>query len=150
MSTNPEVVEAAAAAAAAAMVPRTQWPSKLYFRAIYAYLCDNLATRLDKPELFVTYGMAIAHLLIQSVAKTRFDHWRERYLWPSWDDKSRFIRDAFTDTHRACDQLKNPGHESTDASDGRTCFDNCGHGCPPIGRSYFASGRGGPDLVWSR
>jgi hypothetical protein len=106
MSTNLEVVKTVAA-----MVPRTQWPSKLHSGAIYTCLCDNLATCLDRPELFVTYGKAMAHLLIQSVAKTRFDHWRERYIWPSWDDKSRFIRDAFTDARRACDRLKSPGHE---------------------------------------
>jgi hypothetical protein len=69
MSTNTEVVEATAA-----MVPRTQWPSKLHFRAIYACLRDSLATCLDRPELFVTYGKTMAHLLIQSVEKTRFNH----------------------------------------------------------------------------
>lgn len=106
-STNPEVV-----AAAAAMVPRVQWP-KPDASAIYARLLDNFAACLDRPELFVACGKAMAHLRVQSVnIESLF--WKEYDTWRSWRDRSRFIRDSFTDGRLACDQLKNTKDEDTE------------------------------------
>ncbi|OJA21309.1 hypothetical protein AZE42_11109 [Rhizopogon vesiculosus] len=110
-STNPEVV-----AAAAAMVPRVQWP-KLDASTIYARLLDNFTACLDdRSELFVTYGKAMAHLRAQSV-KIDSDYWKEYDAWRAWGDKSRFIRDAFTDGCLAYDRL----NETKDEAAQRRC-----------------------------
>ncbi|KAG1745221.1 hypothetical protein EDB19DRAFT_1906344 [Suillus lakei] len=81
-STNPEVVEAAAA-----MVPFVQWSPKLDASASYARLLDNFT--LCRPELYVKYRKAMAHLCIQSETQTRFIH------------------DVFMAGRAAYDQLKN-------------------------------------------
>jgi len=97
-STNPEVVEAAAE-----MVPRVQWPPKFDSSVVYARLADNFATCVIRSELSVTYGKAMAHLCIQSESIPF--HLGELNVWRSWGERSRFIRDAFTDARLAYDQL---------------------------------------------
>ncbi|OJA12112.1 hypothetical protein AZE42_06628 [Rhizopogon vesiculosus] len=118
-STNPEVV-----ATAAAMVPRVQWP-KLDACAIYARLLDNFTACLDdRPELFVTYGKAMAHLRVQSV-KIKSHYWKEYDAWRAWGNKSRFIRDAFMDGHLAYDRLnetKDEGAQRRYKADARTAL----------------------------
>jgi hypothetical protein len=107
-STNPEVVEAAAK-----MVPRVQWPPKLDTSAIYTRLLDTLAMCVDRPELFVTYGKAMAHLRVQSVTVDP-NPYKEMDAWNAWHskgDRSRFIRDAFMDGRLACAQLKDAENE---------------------------------------
>jgi len=99
-STNPEVVEAAAE-----MVPRVQWPPQLDSSVVYVHLADNFATCVIKSELSVTYGKAMAHLCIQSESIPF--HSGELSVWRSWGERSRFIRDAFTDARLAYGQLKN-------------------------------------------
>jgi hypothetical protein len=98
ISTNPEVVEAAAA-----IVPLVQWSPKIDASAVYARLVDHLATCVGRPELFVTCGKAIAYLRVHSAVNGFLNHWKECESWRSWGDKSRFIRDAFTDARRAWD-----------------------------------------------
>jgi hypothetical protein len=120
ISTNPEVVEAAAA-----MVPLVQWSPKVNASAAYARLADNLAACVGRPELFVTCGKAMAHLCVHSAVNGFHNHWTEWEGWRSWGNKSRFIRDAFTDALCAYAQPKNPGHEdnrSKDQADARTAL----------------------------
>ncbi|KAJ8585609.1 hypothetical protein M405DRAFT_401299 [Rhizopogon salebrosus TDB-379] len=105
-STNPEVVEAAAA-----MVTLVQWSPKIDASAAYGRLIDNLAMCVGRPELFVTCGKAMAHLRVQSAVNGSPNLRKECESWSSWVDKSRFIRDAFTDARHAWDQLKNLGRE---------------------------------------
>ena len=99
-STNPEFVEAAAE-----MVPRVQWPPKLDSSVVYVRLADNFATCVIRSELSVTYGKAMAHLCIQSESIPF--HPGELSVWRSWGERSRFIRDAFTDARLAYGQFKN-------------------------------------------
>jgi hypothetical protein len=105
-STNPEVVEAAAA-----MVPLVQWSPKIDASAAYARLVDSLATCVDRPELFVTCGKAMAHLCVHTTVKQYRTYEKESTTWLSWGDRGHFIRDAFADAHLAHDQLKNPENE---------------------------------------
>ncbi|OJA08596.1 hypothetical protein AZE42_07129 [Rhizopogon vesiculosus] len=101
-STDPEVVEVAAV-----MVPRVQWPPKLDASPIYARLFDTLKTCVDRPELFVTYRKAMAHLRIQST-KLNFPYFMESNVaWRAWGDRSQFIRDATMDAQLACEQRNN-------------------------------------------
>ncbi|KAJ8589255.1 hypothetical protein M405DRAFT_215604, partial [Rhizopogon salebrosus TDB-379] len=83
---------------------------KIDASAAYARLVDHLATCVGKPELFVTCGKAITYVRVHSAANGFLNHWKECESWRSWGDRSRFIRDAFTDARRAWDQLKNLGH----------------------------------------
>jgi hypothetical protein len=106
ISTNPEVVEAAAA-----MVPLVQWSPTIDASTAYARLVDNLATCVGRPELFVACGKAMAHLHVHSAVNGSRNYVKEYETWYSWGDKSHFIRDAFTDAHRHHDQLKNLGNE---------------------------------------
>jgi hypothetical protein len=106
ISTNPEVVEAAAA-----MVPLVQWSPTIDASTAYARLLDNLATCVGRPELFVACGKAMAHLHVHSVVNRFRNYSKEYETWYSWGNKSHFIRDAFTDAHRHHDQLKNLGNE---------------------------------------
>ncbi|KAJ8579988.1 hypothetical protein M405DRAFT_835147, partial [Rhizopogon salebrosus TDB-379] len=99
--TNPEILEAAAA-----MVPRVQWLSTLDASAIYERLLDGLAKCVDRPEIFVTYGKAMAHLRVETSGISSTASEKET-TWGRWGDKSRFIRDAFMDARLACSQLNN-------------------------------------------
>ncbi|OAX31970.1 hypothetical protein K503DRAFT_29461 [Rhizopogon vinicolor AM-OR11-026] len=101
-STNSEVVETAAA-----MIPRLQWPQKLDASTVYARLLDNYAAYANKPELSVTYGKAIAHLLMQSVKVNP----PPMITYHSMGDRSRFIRDAFMDARLAWDCFKAADNE---------------------------------------
>ena len=95
------------------MVLRVQW-MKLDAFAIYVRLLDNFAACRDRPGLFVTCGKAMAHLRVQSVnIESLF--WKEYDSWRSWRDRSRFIRDSFTDGRLACDQLRNTDPEDKGA-----------------------------------
>jgi hypothetical protein len=57
---------------------------------------------------------ALTHISIQSL-KTNLIDWKERTIWRSSRDMSRFICDAFTDARLACYQLKNTEDESARA-----------------------------------
>ncbi|KAG2128253.1 hypothetical protein DEU56DRAFT_819394 [Suillus clintonianus] len=105
-STHPEVVEAAAA-----MVPLVQWPRDLDASAIYARLRDNFEACRDREEVFVKCGKAMAHLCSQSLKIRLRLRWRDVYTRDCWGGKSRFIRDAFVDSHNACKQLMNTQKE---------------------------------------
>ncbi|OJA18479.1 hypothetical protein AZE42_13238 [Rhizopogon vesiculosus] len=91
------------------MIPGTQWLPKADATAVYARLVDNLATCVDRPQLFMTFGKAMAHLHANSVTiKLKFSSKiTELGAWRSCGDKSHFIREAFADAHHACDQRKN-------------------------------------------
>jgi len=105
------------------MIPRVQWPPNIDASAVYVRLLDNFALCLDKPELFVTYGKAMAHLRIQPV-RIGSHYWKEYDVWRSWEDKSRFIRDAFTDACLAWDRSRNAKDERRDKhkADARTAL----------------------------
>ncbi|KAG1886657.1 hypothetical protein F4604DRAFT_1282599 [Suillus subluteus] len=62
ISTNPEIVEAAAA-----IIPCVQWPPNLDASTAFARLQDNFKACQDRNELYVKYGKAMAHLYIQPV-----------------------------------------------------------------------------------
>ncbi|KAG1787434.1 uncharacterized protein HD556DRAFT_1409233 [Suillus plorans] len=99
-STNPEIVEAAAT-----IVPCVQWPPNLDASAAFARLRDSFVACRNRPELYVKYGKAMAHLCIQPVKINK------ELLGFLWDDKfnqsrSRFIRDAFMAGCAAYKQLK--------------------------------------------
>ncbi|OAX32876.1 hypothetical protein K503DRAFT_804850 [Rhizopogon vinicolor AM-OR11-026] len=98
-STNPEVAEAAAA-----VIPRTQWPPEVDATVVYARLVNHLTTCINRPELFMTFGKAMAHLRANSVTIGSCDSSTETATWMSWRDMSSFIREAFADAHRACDR----------------------------------------------
>jgi hypothetical protein len=97
---HPEISETAAA-----MVPRVLWPSALDVSAAYSHLLDNFKARRDKPELYMTYGKAMAHLCIQSVKIDEALIRGERGRWDSLEGRSRFICDAFKAGRLAWKQL---------------------------------------------
>jgi hypothetical protein len=98
---NPKISETAAA-----MVPRVLWPSGVDVSAAYSHLLDSFKARRDKPELYVTYRKAMAHLCIQSVKINEDLISGERGYWDPLEGRSRFICDAFEAGRRAWEQFR--------------------------------------------